>query len=318
MEKGQFKRKLSRFLIGFTLFTLLIYGAGRLYFEVTGGFTIGNITSDFKPDPRWDTKPLSVEDQKQVSLILSQPFRYLGKGCQSYVFESEDGEYVIKFFKYQRYRPKFWLDYLTFIGPVEKIREKSAEKKRKRIQGLFTSWKIGYDELQKETGMVYVHLNKTDSLNQEISIYDKMGFQHRLDADKMEFLIQKKARMLCPTIDELMAKGQEAEAKELLTRLVQMIVGEYARGYGDNDHALMQNTGVYKGIPIHVDVGQFVYDETMKDPAISHQEIFNKMFRFRIWLQQQHPELIPHLDKELVDVLGDKFYKMKFIQKVKD
>ena len=314
MKKGRFKK----FLIGFTLLTVVIYGLGRLYFEVTAGFTIGNITSDFKPDPRWDTQPLTLEEQKTVSQILSQSFHYLGKGCQSYVFESEDGKYVIKFFKYQRYRPKFWLDFLTFIGPIEKIRERSAEKKRHRIEGLFTSWKIGYDQLRHETGLVYVHLNKGDTLNQQISIFDKMGFQHTLDADKMEFLIQKKAKMLCATIDELMAKGQQHEAEILLSRLVKMIVGEYNSGYADNDHALMQNTGVYEGTPIHVDVGQFVYDERMKNPEISHQEIFNKMYKFRVWLQQTHAELIPHLDKELTAVLGDRFYQMKFIPKIKD
>lgn len=315
MEKGSFRKKISKIIIGITVATLVIYGAGRLYFGVTGGFTIGNITSDFKPDPRWDTRPLTQDEQLLVGQILTQPFRYLGKGCQSYVFASDDGQYVVKFFKYQRYRHKPWLDYLTFIGPVAEIREKSIEKKRERLDSLYTSWKIGFDHLQKETGLVYVHLNKTNTLNQNITIFDKMGFEHTLEADQMEFLIQKRAEMLCSTIDRLMAKGEEKQAKELLTNLVNIIVEEYKRGFADNDHALMQNTGVYQGIPIHVDVGQFVYDVKMQNPDVANQEIFNKMFRLRKWLQQEHPTLIGHLDKELVGAMGEKFYELKYIPK---
>lgn len=312
MERRRFRKKITRNFINLCLIVLVCYGVGRLYFRVTGGFTIANITSEFSPDPRWETHLLSPDEQEFVDSILSQDFYYLGKGCQSYVFLSVDEEYVIKFFKYQRFRPQAWLDYLSFISPVEKVRQAKIEKKRRKLEGVFTSWKIGFDHLQEETGLVYVHLNKNDSCGKLLTIYDKMGIKHALDVDKMEFLIQRRADMLCPTIDNLMLDGKTEEAKILLTKLVKMVSSEYERGLADNDHALMQNTGVYHGKPIHVDVGQFVQNEKVKDPEVAHQEIFNKTYKFRIWLQQ-HPELITHLDNELHHVLGDKFYSMKHI-----
>src|ERR1700722_14345392 len=85
-----------------------LYGLTRLYYAVTGGFTIGNITSDLSYDQQWSTHALSTIEQQEVDRALDQQYAYLGKGCQAYVFKSDDGEYVLKFFKYQRFRPQSW------------------------------------------------------------------------------------------------------------------------------------------------------------------------------------------------------------------
>jgi hypothetical protein len=317
MEKRQFGRRFLKYLIGFAVLLVLIYGAGRLYFEVTGGFRVGNITSDFKHDARWDIAKLKPEEQQALSHILSQPYHFLGKGCQSYVFESADDQYVIKFFKYQHYRQKPWLNWFSFIEPVAEFRERSLAKKKKLFNGFFSSWKLGYEYLGAETGIVYVHLNKTNELNQQIHIYDKMGIKHTLDADRMEFLVQKKAALLCPTINEFMAMGEENQAKQLITNIVLMIVSEYKRGIVDKDHALMQNTGVYQGRPMHVDVGQFIFEERILDPAIADQELFNQTYKLRLWLQQKHPSLNTHLENELKNIMGDNFNHLKYVPKVK-
>ena len=123
--------------------------------------------------------------------------------------------------------------------------------------------------------------------------------------------------MLCPQLEKLMASGEVNKAKVLLTRLLQMVLSEYHRGLADNDHALMQNTGVLGGLPIHVDVGQFVKNEAMKDPNNYNQELFNKTYKFRIWLQGKYPELLSHLDAELHNEMGDVFYQLKHIPKIK-
>lgn len=282
---------------------LLIYGTGRLYYAVTAGFTIGNITYDLAYDSRWEMTPQSQEEASKLEAILQQPYHYLGKGCQSYVFASEDGRYVLKFFKYQRFRPQAWLDYVTFIPGIERIRQEKIERKRKKLEGVFTSWKIAYEALRPETGVVFVHLNKSDK--QPFVIYDKMGWKHSLNLGDYEFLLQRKAKLLCPTLDDFMAQGKVSEAKQLIDRLVQMILSEYQRGFADNDHALMQNTGVLDGRPVHIDVGQFVQNEKVKDSKVSNQELFNKTWKFRIWLGEHHPALARHLELTLRQAIGD-------------
>ena len=83
---------------------------------------------------------------------------------------------VLKFFKYQRFKPQEWLRYLTFLPGMEKYRQRKIEKKKNKLEGVFTSWRIAYEELRPETGVLYVHLNKSDDLPKAFKIYDKMGW----------------------------------------------------------------------------------------------------------------------------------------------
>lgn len=299
--------------MGLCLLILAFYGGGRLYFLVTDGFCIGNITSTLPNDPRWNTRPLAEEEQIFVNAILSQNFFYLGKGCQSYVFLSNDKKHVIKFFKHQHFRPKFYVRWFAFIPAVKEILADKVKEKRNKRDYFFRSWKTAFDHLQSETGLVYVHLNKTKCLQSVVTIYDKMGRKHQLNMDEMEFLIQRKVTMLCPALDTLITEGGVGvdKAKRLLAQLVKMVISEYRRGFADNDDALMQNTGIVDEQLVHVDVGAFVKNEVMRDPIIYHQELFNKMFAFRLWLSEKYPDLKKHLDQELFNEIGEKFFSMK-------
>jgi hypothetical protein len=244
--------------------------------------------------------------------LLDLKYSYLGKGCQSYVFVSEDGEYVLKFFKYQRFRPQTWLSYITFLPGMENYLNKKIAKKKEKLDSVFISWKIAYENLQPETAVAYVHLNKTQNLNKKLIIFDKMGLKHELDIDNYEFMIQHKANMLCPTLSKLANQNKINEAKEIIHKLILMILSEYHRGYADNDHALMQNTGVLNGRPIHIDAGQFVRNQRVTHPDVYHQEIFNKTWKFRKWLEKHHPELAEYLNNLLQDIIGkEKFAALK-------
>lgn len=310
-QKRSVRRRWPKAFLSFCIISLMFYGVGRLYYHFTDGFAISNITSTLPYDARWETRALTLEEKRDLDTLLSQPYRYLGKGCQSYVFGSEDGKYVIKFFKYQRFRPQFWLRYLSFIPGVERYRLRKLHKKNCKLEGVFESWRLAFNELQEESGLVYVHLNKTKELRKPLVLYDKMGWRHELDLDGIEFLVQKRAHMLCDEIESLMVTDQLSQAKTLLKTLVNQVLSEYHRGLADNDHALMQNTGVYEGHPIHIDVGQFVNNEKVKSPKFHMQELYTKTFKFRIWLQKRYPSLSTFFDDYLQELYGDEFETMK-------
>lgn len=313
-------QQIRKYLLRTLLIVVLIgaiYGAGRLYYHLTDGFLLSNIMSHNEYDPRWDTRPLTIDENEKVLQILHQEFHYLGKGCQSYVFASQDGKYVLKFFKYQRLRPQQWLEFLSFIPFVDSYRQNKADMKRRKMEVFFRSWKIAFDHAPEETGIVYVHLNKGTNLNSQLKIFDKMGFEHLLNIDDFEFMIQKRASMLCDTINDYMSGGDISGAESMLEILVKRILSEYQRGIADNDHALMQNTGVVDGFPVHIDVGQFVLEESVKDPQFYMQELFTKTYKFRLWLKKKHPELSERFDDYLHGVMGDQFYSMKPIWREK-
>lgn len=304
------KKYLKRILY-LSAICVLLYGTGRLYYFVTDGFTIGNITSELPYHPEWEITPLSADEKRELDTVLAQPFTYLGKGCQSYVFLSQDGNFVLKFVKYQRFTPQRWLDHFAFIPLVDSYRLKKINKKTMKLNMLFDSWKIAYEELRPETGLLYVHLNKTKDLQKQVVIYDKMGFKHILQMDQMEFLVQRKADMLCSTVNSLMAQGKKEESKQLILGIINLVLSEYSRGLADNDHALMQNTGVSNEHPVHIDVGSFVRNEAMKDPANYKIELFSKTFKFHRWLNKHHPELGAFLEEKLLTLIGPEIYTME-------
>jgi len=295
---------------------VLVYGACRLYFALTGGFTIANITSDLPYDSRWETAPLSPSEKEKIGQALNQEYTYLGKGCQAYVFGSQDGQYVLKFFKFQRFRPQIWFEPFTFIPAVENYQHEKGVERKLKLDKVMMSWMIAYEYLSKDTGVLYVHLNKTNSWNMTLNIRDKLGMSYPVDVDKMEFLLQRQAIMLCPKIEALMKQGSVAQAKNLIDSLLVMLLLEYSRGFADNDHALMQNTGVLDDRPIHIDVGQLIYNESVRDPAVYQQELFDKTYKFHQWLEKNFPELATHLQARLVSIIGiDYFYKKPYVHK---
>lgn len=294
----------------------LLYGGGRLYYAVTGGFTMSNIKADIPYDARWDTRELSVSEKDVIKKALDQPYSYLGKGCQAYVFGSADNQYVVKFFKYQRFRPQAWIDLFTFIPAVDQYQQGKVKEKQEKLDKVFISWKIAFENLTKETGVIYVHLNKSDDWDTTLAIRDKIGMSHQVDLDQTEFVLQWRAQMLCPAIDQFVANGQSDEAELLIDRLLTMLLLEYARGYADNDHALMQNTGVLNGHPIHIDIGQFIRNDSVKAPKVYKQELYDKTFDFHRWLKVHHPRLADHLAARLVVIMGpDYFYSAPYFHK---
>lgn len=289
----------------------LLYAGGRLYYQLTGGFTLSNISSDFAYNPEWETRPLHEDEKLVLNSALDQPYDYLGKGCQSYVFLSRDGNYVVKFFKYQRFRLQPWLAYFPPLPNVVKYRQEKIEKKWLKLDGFVKSWKIAFENLKDETGLVYVHLNKTDHLMKDLLIHDKLGNSHVVNLDEMEFCVQHRATMLCDTLMEYKKQNALERSQELISKLLALILSEYRRGLADNDHALMQNTGVVHGNPIHIDVGQFVQSEKIKDPAFYSQELFTKTYKFKIWLKEAYPELVPFLEDKLREIIGPSYETMQ-------
>lgn len=293
------------------------YGLGRLYFRLTGGFTLANICSDFPFQPQWEVRPLLLEEQQEFEKAINQPYFYLGKGCQSYVFASQDGQYVVKFFKYQRYRLAPWLAYFPPLPACVKYRQEKVEKKWKKLNGFVQSWKVAFENLKEESGLVAVHLNKSCHLQKQLVIYDKIGQKHLVDLDQMEFCVQRRARLICETLLDYKEKNYLSEAKALIHHLMNLILSEYTRGLADNDHALMQNTGVAQGKPVHIDIGQFVFNEAIKNPEVFHQELFTKTYKFKLWLKDAYPELADYLEEELSQIIGTAYPTMqpKFRQK---
>jgi hypothetical protein len=132
----------------------------------------------------------------------------------------------------------------------------------------------------------------------------------------MEFMIQRKAKMLTDTIHQMMDNDEQEAVKTLLTKLLKTILSEFDRGLSDNDQALMQNTGVLDGKPIHIDLGQFVRRRDVQNPQLMKQHLFNRTYLFNLWLKEHYPEIGDYFYGMLAQAIGPQIDELKY--QVKD
>lgn len=296
-------------IVGLIICLAATYGLGRVYYHVTDGFVEKNIHYERAADPKYEIA-VSPEKMGEIKEILSSPFYYLGKGCQSYVFEDKTHRYVIKFLKYQRYRPHNALSYFTFIPWIARQVEERTEKKLSKIDNVYRSWKTSLVMAPDETGVLYVHLNKTKEFDRPLIIYDKIGLKHEIDLNAVEFLLQRKAQLLTTYLTNLVNEKREEEVLSFLQNMIDQMVDGFKRGISDNDYALLQNTGVADGHAVYIDVGQIIYNPIVRDPKVYGKELFNKTYKFRQWLRDLSPVVADQFDGMVAEAVGPDFYTM--------
>jgi hypothetical protein len=232
----------------------------------------------------------------EIANILDQPFYYLAKGAQSYVFASEDGKAVIKFPRVYHLRPPLWMDLLALPLPLQPYRVQKMIDKRGELETDFHSYEIAFEEMREETGLIYLHLNTTEHLKKRLTIYDKLGVAHTLDLDEMPFLLQRKATLVYPSIAHLVNTEGMPAAKEAISALVQLLILRCDKGIYDKDPDLNTNFGFLHNIPVQIDIGRFRMAPEQKP---QRDEIIRITDNFRQWLDQNYPPLSEHLSREI-------------------
>lgn len=295
------KKYIKQFSILITL-GLSIFLVKQFCREVTGGFRITKICSNLPYSSAWETSPLSKEEAKEVDHILDQEFTYLGKGAQCYAFVSRDNKFVLKFFKIP-YVPPSFVKEISLPSFLHTWLDEKTWKKQRVLEQEFTSYKIAYEKLREETGLVYIHLNKTNIFHKKITIVDRINIKHSLDLDNMEFLIQKKGKLAYPHLDELLKEDKVEEAKECLRNLFKLIKARAEKGILDTDPNLSKNFAFIGNTPIQIDNGRFFlvsHEDMAKIPEQERARYLNRMASiFRKWLKDDHGQLVEVFDEEL-------------------
>ncbi len=292
-------QKTIKVLLVICLVVAGLFGLSRLYFALTDGFSVSSFTSDLAFDPKWETTPLSAEEQQKVKSILRQRFHYLGKGCQCYTLVSDDDRYVLKFFKFKHLHQNSWVDNLLLPDSLKKQRQISKQRRQAKLDLLFNGYKIAFEDLRKETGMVFVHLNKTNDLHIQLQFHDKLGIYHEINLDEVEFVLQTKAEMVYPIIKKLMNEGKQDKVEQIFVWIRELLIAISQKGITDRDPALIQNIGLLADRAILLDPGQLVKDEKVKDPTNYNQKIHQRFRELHSWVQTHYPALLPNLEKAL-------------------
>lgn len=237
---------------------------------------------------------ISSKQDVNLKVIVSQPFHYLDRGKQSFVFESHDKKFVLKFFD-NRCSRSGWFPFLFSIS------QKKCERKFKR---LLDGYQIAsaYDE--GNTGLVYSQLVPSYHDELSINLFDRFGIKHVINLSEVPFVIQYKAVPLRQLISSLLDKGNVEGAQKRLYQIVDMYMNEYQRGIVDLDRNFMYNTGFVGERPIRIDLGGLKLDGTIKD-STNYGKDLDKVFIKRLgeWLDRHYPkdkqEILDNIQKKI-------------------
>jgi len=247
----------------------------------TDGFSRIRIESDLPDDPSWEKVP-----------IPNQTFYYLGCGAQTFAFVSEDGQYVIKFYRYHRASHP-----LALLAPFIPRLQRTVAKRKVKVKKDFASYRLAFDQLKEETGLITIHLGRTENLNQSLTFYDKLGIRHEIDLDNSTFLLQRKAEPFYSTLEQWIDQGCENRAKQAVTELIALIRFQCQQGIFDKDPDLGTNFGFLDGHPIEFDVGRF----RNEPESIGPNELRRATNSLQRWLSKKAPQLLAHLEREIDD-----------------
>lgn len=281
-------RKL-RFLFYTTLTIVICLCTERLCHLATDGFSVLRITYPLLEAPQ-------IEKQEPlINTILSQKFTYLDCGAQSYVFVSEDDQYVIKFFKFHHMLIPPWLKALPLPPPLSLHRQQKIAKKQKVVERLFQSYTIAYNLFKEESGLIYLHLHKTNSLLPSLYLIDRIGVHYVLKTDAFAFVIQRKGTLFYKTLQD----EDLSHAKESISSILKLSISRCQKGIEDKDPDFSTNFGFIDGKVAQLDTGRFYLNEKETNPEVYTQELYRITRKFRIWLTENLPSLVSHLDEEI-------------------
>jgi len=232
-------------------------------------FSKEQISSSLATQPQWKIPTPSSEEQQKLKEIFSSPFKFLGKGAQAFAFDNE--KYVLKFFKMRRFTPS-WLDYLC---------PHVVRRRFKNLNWVFNGYKIAYDEFRQETGLILIHLEKSDYLHQKVSLRDKNGKLYLIDLDTTEFVLQKKGESIFYYLESLHREGNKEAVEQGLAQLLHLVQNRIQRGYADRDSSIDRNYGFAEGRIIQFDVGRLY-------KGVKERELEKVQNRLARW-KQEHP-----------------------------
>ena len=275
---------------------LLLFAGYALFsaalLRLTDGFCITHIKSDLDYSSHRES---SCPNEKAIQDLLKQNFYYLGKGSQCYVFESEDHDVVLKFFRFPRYRLHALAQHITAPTFLTDILKSRLREKQHKLHALFASCRLANHELAKETQILYLHLSKTDHLKQTVVLYDKLKRPFPISIDAYAFIIQKKGEQIYPYLTRLLQQGKMQEAQEALARLTAILTTCLQKGIVDNDAMIHKNLGFRNQKAFFLDIGGF--ERTL--PANPNHILWQTTQRLRTWLNTQDPELASHFEQTL-------------------
>lgn len=279
----------------FFLFALSLFlGVDRACHHRSSHFCLSKIRTSNLFSDQWGTPVLSPPEMQELRQILNQKFILYDTGSKSYICISEDGNYILKFLKYQHLNSKSWLSHLPFsFNPFYQ----EFLLKKGKCRALLGAWKTAFTELKAETALIYMHMNNEQELHQKITLLDKNVQEHRIDLDKTVFCVQKHADLIYLRIAQLMHNGDVEGAKKIISAIFSLLDHLDKKGVLDAYFYSGFNFGLLGEEVIQIDLGKLPEDPFCGQNLTCKQKIAPLTEPLKRWLEQSYPELFAHFEQ---------------------
>lgn len=210
-------------------------------------------------------------------------YRYLAKGKQCFVFESEDQKRVLKFFNRKYFQEPFYVAFLPAKWAEQEKRKRSLRRE------------IGYEIAFRELGEQIISV----SGEQTVYLTDRAGRHFAVDLSKTAFVEQKKGTPFYPSLKSIYEREGEKGLKREIGCFVNHIGRRMAMGIADRDHNVEDNWGYIDGHLFHLDPGRLYKENTLLEPQRLQKEWWSTTHRFRKWLEKNYPDTVTFLDASI-------------------
>lgn len=245
----------------------------------------------------WETSlPL---EEAEIDSILDQKFTYLGQGKQSYVFESKDKKYVLKFPKMSHF---IRTNFLSLFPLPQSLGKKAIRKKnilQNRLIQYLDSQRLCFEKLSQECALVFCHINPSENLSKQVRLQNKWGKPFLVDLDTHIFVVQKKMISYQTVLKDHLKKNEKAIVQDLLRQMIDFHAKLLRQGLIDTDKGFYKNYGILNDEITCLDTGNFI-----SDPNLRHPMHFNSRFNFifkkmRLWVGKNIPEQKAFLEETI-------------------
>lgn len=290
-------RKIGLYLSLFLIIILLFF-IPMIWNKLVVGFRLDKIEgSNLKYE---NPAPLCLptcEEKARALEILKQPFFYLNKGCQAYVFESQDKKYVLKFVRFHKYRIPFWKE-MRFLPFLKNYCQKFSAQRKKSFYETMFSYSVAFSLLKEETGTLFFSLGVTGLEGEKTFFFDRLGRKYEIDLGKTVFILQRKGDVLSKSFIRL--QKERKDLRETVDSYFKNVLSLYQKGFILNDPNVARNCALLDGRIVQIDIGSF-----SRRHGSFEWEFFNLTKKFKQFLLKREPSILTYFDEELKRIMEE-------------
>jgi hypothetical protein len=252
------------FFVSSFLFTLILARVDHIFLKQNEGFSLRTVLGQAS------TTAESPSLTDEMRRILSQPFHYFAKGHQSFVFASEDNQHVVKLYRFPSHlRPLPWLNH-PFSSRLSQRRKAIMTYNEEKLSLSLHSYQIAFEELQRETGVEWIHLSPTHDDLPLLHLIDRCGHHYEIPLDDLCIVVQKRFIPIFEALEQMKTSSDREGIRHVVSSLLDRIEGSCRKGIVDKDPVLDKNYGWDGKEVVYLDIGRFVKrscNEIQSDPS---------------------------------------------------